>query len=84
MMKCLKLLANAVDMIPPEKKIPPNTATFLNPKKFKSAPLKSPSIIPSAEFKFNINVASSAVKFKALNLSLNIKPKEVITGMMST
>jgi hypothetical protein len=71
-------------MIPPEKKTPPNTAIFLNPKKFKRAPLNSPSIIPSAEFKLSIKVASSADKFRALNLSLNIKPNEVITGMMST
>lgn len=78
------MFAKAVDMIPPEKKIPPNTAIFRNPKTFKSAPLKSPSIIPKAEFKLRINVASSAVKFSTLNLSLKIKPNEVITGMMST
>lgn len=73
-----------MDIIPPEKKIPPITAITRYPNIFKRAPLKRPSNIPSAEFKFNINVASNVDKFKILNLSLKINPKEVITGMMST
>lgn len=71
-------------MSPPENNIPPRNAIFRYPKHLNRAPLKSPSVIPSAEFKFKIKAASRAVIFIDRNLSLKIRPNDVITGMMRT
>jgi hypothetical protein len=77
-------LAHDVKISPPEKNVPPKKAIFLYPKQFNKAPLKSPSVIPSAAFKFKISVASRADKFKDWNLSLKISPKDVMMGMIRT
>ncbi|CRK96537.1 CLUMA_CG010117, isoform A [Clunio marinus] len=81
---CRKLLAHEVAMSPLENKVPPKTAILRYPKHFKRAPLKSPKVIPSAELRFNIKVASSAVMFSSRNLSLKIKLKLVSTGTINT
>lgn len=71
-------------MSPLENRAPPMIASFLYPKHFRRAPLNNPRVIPSAEFKLRIRVASRAVMLSALNLSLKMRPKLVRTGTMST
>jgi hypothetical protein len=81
--KCLNVFANAVAMMPAEKRHPPRKAIFRYPNLFKRAPLKSPRSMPSAEFKLRMSAASRAVKWSSSNLSLKISDDEVMTGMMS-
>lgn len=78
------MVANAVEVIPAENKVPPIKAIFLNPKVLSRTPLNRPSVIPSAEFKLRIKVASIALKFSSLNLSLNIRPKLVKHGIINS
>lgn len=78
------MLAKAVDVIPAENKVPPRNAIFRNPKVLSRTPLNRPNVIPSAEFKFRIKVASIALKFSSLNLSLNIRPKLVKHGIINS
>lgn len=78
--KCAKLFAKLVAINPAENKEPPKKAIFRNPNFFNRTPFTNPSVIPNAEFKFNINEESVADMLIASNLSLNINPKLVNTG----
>lgn len=75
-----KLFAHEVAIKPDENKEPPKKAIFLNPNFLSNTPFTKPSVIPKAEFKFNIKDESVADMFIVSNLSLNINPKLVNTG----
>lgn len=81
MMNCGTVSAIEVSIIPIAKNAPPTTLTFLYPNALNNGPLIKPNDIANAEFIFIIIVRSAAGTFIASNLSLKIKPKQVVVGI---
>lgn len=74
-MKCVKLRADEVSMIPMEKNIPEATPILLYPNLRSRGPLIRPSDIPKAENVLTIMEASVADMPISAKSSLYINPK---------
>lgn len=83
-MNWVKVVANAVAVIPIANKTDPNKAIFLYPNLRNNGPWISPTPIPNAEFTLRIIVTSVAGTLSFLNTSFNTRLKPCNIGIMIT